>query len=132
MTGCAGGLSGGLWAEFGASLEPGADYVLELLGFPARLALADAVITGEGRLDDQSFTGKLVGSIAHSCADAEKDLHLLVGRDCHSPAAITGLTIGSIHEAQTLEQLSVAAKLVAARYYGAGHDSADSPRSPHG
>ena len=32
MTGCAGGLSGGLWAQYGAALEPGAAFVLERAG----------------------------------------------------------------------------------------------------
>ena len=46
MTGAAGGLSGGLWAAFGARLVPGAAYVLGLLGFDRRLERADAVVTG--------------------------------------------------------------------------------------
>jgi glycerate kinase len=114
MSGCAGGLSGGLWAAFGAALEPGADHVLELLGFEARLAAADAVISGEGRLDDQSFTGKIVGRIAAACADAGKPLHLLVGQDRHNPATAAGLSIASVQEAQTLAGLSRAAESIAA------------------
>ena len=55
MTGAAGGLSGGLWAAFGVRLVPGAAYVLGVLGFDRLLEEADAVITGEGRLDSQSF-----------------------------------------------------------------------------
>jgi len=58
-TGAAGGLSGGLWAAYGAALAPGAAWVLDALGFDARLALADAVVTGEGRLDHQTLEGKL-------------------------------------------------------------------------
>ena len=42
MGGCAGGLSGGLWAAFGAELRPGAEQVLGLLGFDRRLGAADA------------------------------------------------------------------------------------------
>ncbi|HEV2815006.1 MAG TPA: glycerate kinase, partial [Solirubrobacteraceae bacterium] len=37
MTGAAGGLAGGLWAAFGARLEPGAPFVLDALGFDARM-----------------------------------------------------------------------------------------------
>src|SRR5919106_1242308 len=37
LTGCAGGLSGGLWAVHGALLEPGAPWVLDALGFDARM-----------------------------------------------------------------------------------------------
>ena len=70
MTGAAGGLSGGLWAAFGARLVPGAAYVLGLLGFDRRLEDADAAVTGEGRLDPQSLEGKLVGEVARRCREA--------------------------------------------------------------
>jgi glycerate kinase len=80
MSGCAGGLSGGLWAH-GAQLRPGADFVLDALGFDSRLARADAVISGEGRFDSQSLEGKIVGAIANRCAAAGKPLHLIVGQN---------------------------------------------------
>jgi glycerate kinase len=80
MTGCAGGLSGGLWA-CGASLRPGAAYVLEAIGFDRRLAAADAVVGGEGRVDSQSFEGKIVSILVERCDAAGKPLHLVVGRN---------------------------------------------------
>ena len=64
MTGAAGGLAGGLWAAFGAALEPGAAFVLDALGFDARMRAARAVVTGEGRLDEQTLEGKAVGEVA--------------------------------------------------------------------
>ena len=81
MTGAAGGLSGGLWAAFGARLVPGAAYVLGLLGFDRRLEGADAAVTGEGRLDSQSLEGKLVGEVARSAAGtAAVPLHAIAGQ----------------------------------------------------
>ncbi len=64
MTGCAGGLSGGLWAWRGARLLPGAAYVLDAVGFDDALAGAALVVTGEGRLDAQTGAGKLVAEVA--------------------------------------------------------------------
>ena len=61
MTGCAGGLSGGLWAVHGATLEPGAPWVLDALDFNDRMRASRAVVTGEGKLDEQTLQGKLVG-----------------------------------------------------------------------
>jgi glycerate 2-kinase len=61
-SGAAGGLAGGL-AAVGARLLPGFELVASRLGFDARLAEADLVVTGEGRLDDTSFTGKVVGRV---------------------------------------------------------------------
>ncbi len=90
MGGCAGGLSGGLWAG-GARLRSGAAFVLDAVSFDQRLAAADAVISGEGRFDSQSLTGKLVGEIANRCAAIGKPLHLIVGGDAlesEAPEAI--------------------------------------------
>jgi glycerate kinase len=80
MSGAAGGLSGGLWAAFGAHLIPGAATVLGMLGFDRRLEEASAVITGEGRLDPQSLEGKLVGEIARRCRAARVPVHAIAGR----------------------------------------------------
>jgi len=110
MGGCAGGLSGGLWAAFGAELRPGAEYVLELVDFGRRLRAADAVVSGEGRIDSQSLEGKVVGQIAAACARTGRDLHVLVGRDELDRATIGELPIRSIEEAGTLEALREAGR----------------------
>jgi len=113
MTGCAGGLSGGLWATFDAELRPGADYVLQLLGFERRLGEADAAISGEGRIDSQSLEGKIVGQIAKACARAGRDLYVLVGRDELDRASIGELPIRAIREAGTVEALRAAGREIA-------------------
>jgi glycerate 2-kinase len=81
MTGAAGGLSGGLWAACGAELEPGAPFVLDALDFNARMRAARAVVTGEGKLDEQTLEGKLVGEIGTRTRQAGVPLHAIVGTD---------------------------------------------------
>lgn len=110
MTGCAGGLSGGLWAAFGAELRAGADYVLDLLGFDERLAAADVVVSGEGRIDSQSLEGKVVGQIAERCAAAGKPLHVIVGQSALDPDAAARAGIASITEAGDLTALRTAGR----------------------
>jgi glycerate kinase len=80
FTGAAGGLSGGLWAEFGAQLVPGAAFVLDEIGFDTRMREARAVITGEGRLDFQSLAGKAVAEVATRCRQAGVPCHAVVGQ----------------------------------------------------
>ena len=58
MTGAAGALAGGLWALRGARLVPGAAYVLDAVGFEARMRAARFVVTGEGRLDRQTLRAR--------------------------------------------------------------------------
>src|SRR5690348_16151766 len=52
--GAAGGLGAGLVAFTGARLRPGAEMVMEALRLDERLAGAQLVITGEGRIDSQT------------------------------------------------------------------------------
>lgn len=56
--GAAGGLGWGLVTFLGAAIEPGGDLVMDLIGMEAAVAGADLVITGEGKLDEQSRAGK--------------------------------------------------------------------------
>jgi len=56
--GAAGGLGYGL-SLIGGTLTPGADFVLESIGFDSAASSADLVITGEGKTDRQTETGKL-------------------------------------------------------------------------
>jgi glycerate 2-kinase len=107
MSGCAGGLSGALWA-YGARLRPGAAFVLDAVGFDRRLSRADATVGGEGRFDSQSLGGKIVGEIASRCARAGRPLHLVVGEDGFEgdrPAAISSIT-----RARTLEEMRQAGR----------------------
>jgi glycerate kinase len=102
LTGAAGGLSGGLWAAFGATLTPGAAAVLDAVGFDARLRRAAAVVAGEGRVDHQSVAGKIVGEIAKRALAAGVPLHVVVGRDELDPRSRAQLMPASVREASTL------------------------------
>ncbi|QIM15509.1 glycerate kinase [Leucobacter insecticola] len=73
--GAAGGLALGLVALFNAELVPGSELVSESIGLRDALAGADLIITGEGRLDAQSFDGKVVSRIR---ADAEPGTPVIV------------------------------------------------------
>ncbi len=62
--GAAGGLGAGLLAFLRATLRSGFDLVAEVAGLGQRIAAADLVITGEGRLDGQSVFGKTTVGVA--------------------------------------------------------------------
>ncbi len=57
-SGAAGGLGAGLLAFCDADLRPGIDIVMDATGFDRALSNADIVITGEGRMDLQTRSGK--------------------------------------------------------------------------
>ena len=56
--GAAGGLGFGLIAFLKARLVSGIDMVLDAIGFDSIIKDADLIITGEGRIDSQTLTGK--------------------------------------------------------------------------
>lgn len=77
--GAAGGMGAGCAALLGAELRSGIEAVLDTVGFDARLAGADLVITGEGRIDSQSVRGKVISGIAKRTQRAGVPLVAIVG-----------------------------------------------------
>lgn len=66
--GAAGGIGFAAMAFLGASMRPGIELVLDLLDFERQLEDADLVVTGEGRLDSQSFEGKAPVGVRRAAA----------------------------------------------------------------
>lgn len=61
--GAAGGMGAGLVAFCGAKLRRGIEVVLDSAKFEEKSADADYIVTGEGALDSQSFSGKVIDGI---------------------------------------------------------------------
>ena len=114
MTGAAGGLSGGLWAHRNARLRPGAAYVLDAVGFDERMREAAFVVTGEGRLDEQTLEGKLVGELARRCRQSGVACHAVVGGNVLDPFQERLLDLASVTEASTMDELAAAGAALAA------------------
>src|SRR4051795_4907302 len=114
MTGAAGGLSGGLWAVHGAALEAGAPFVLDALDFDERMRASRAVVTGEGKLDEQTLQGKLVGEIGTRTRQAGVPLHAIVGKDALDPFGKRMIDLQLVQEATTLEELEAAGETLGA------------------
>src|SRR5207244_3843734 len=74
-----GGAGAGRVALLDADLVPGAPLVVEAAGLNARLSRADLVITGEGRVDDQTAYGKAPGEVAKRASQAGVPVLLLAG-----------------------------------------------------
>jgi glycerate kinase len=65
--GAAGGLAYGLRMFAGARTVSGSGWVLDFVHFDERAARCDLVLTGEGRLDEQSVRGKVIGAVGRRC-----------------------------------------------------------------
>jgi glycerate kinase len=77
--GTAGGAAAGLYAVLNATLVPGIDYFLDLTNFNDSLAKADVVITGEGRLDEQTMQGKAPFGVGSRAKAAGKTTMCIAG-----------------------------------------------------
>jgi glycerate 2-kinase len=64
--GAAGGVGAGFLGLAHATLRPGAELVLDVLNFSRRLTGASLVVTGEGRLDRQTLSGKAPFAVAQA------------------------------------------------------------------
>ena len=84
--GAAGGIAFGLTAAARAQLVPGGALVHDWLGLAPRLAAADLVVTGEGRFDATSLSGKGPGALVALAAAAGKRTVVLAGSLGELPA----------------------------------------------
>jgi glycerate 2-kinase len=64
--GAGGGLGAGL-AALGGQLVPGAELVLDAIGFDERARTAELVVTGEGMVDATTLEGKAPGTVREHC-----------------------------------------------------------------
>ena len=78
--GAAGGLGFALQQLCSATLMNGVDWVMRCVKFDERLARADYVVTGEGKLDDSSFEGKVVSGVVERAAKIGVPVLVVCGR----------------------------------------------------
>jgi glycerate kinase len=93
--GAAGGIAFGLMAAAGAALTPGFDLVASWLDLDRRILGADVVVTGEGRFDDSSLSGKGPGAVVTRALALGKAVHVFAGTIAIS-REIPGLTAHAI------------------------------------
>jgi len=77
--GAAGGLPAGLAATTEARLRPGFEEVADRFQLREKISACDLVITGEGRLDEQTSGGKVVGGVAGLGVQLGKPVVAFVG-----------------------------------------------------
>ncbi|PYK68366.1 MAG: glycerate kinase [Verrucomicrobia bacterium] len=85
--GAAGGLGFGLMSFCDAKVQPGFEVVAEAVALEHKIKSADVIITGEGKLDDQTLEGKTPAGVAGLARKLGKRVFAIVGRaDANSRA----------------------------------------------
>lgn len=77
--GAAGGMGAGLYAFLGAKLRQGSELILDQVGFDQLLETADLVITGEGQVDWQTLSGKLVLGVSRRAREKRVPVLVVAG-----------------------------------------------------
>jgi glycerate kinase len=78
--GAAGGLGFGLMSFCDAKVRPGFEVVAEAVGLEKKIKRADVIITGEGKLDNQTLEGKTPAGVAVLGRKFGKRIFAIVGR----------------------------------------------------
>lgn len=101
--GAAGGIAFAAAALLGATLRPGIELVLDLVGFADAVAGADLVVTGEGALDEQTLAGKAPAGVAAAARAAGVPVVAVTGRNSLPPAATAAAGIERVLALTDLE-----------------------------
>ena len=118
-SGAAGGLAFGLMSFFGAELRPGFEHLSEAMGLREAIAAADAVVVGEGRLDQQTLSGKAPAGVAAMARELGKRVYAIGGAvDADARAALEerfdGVAALQTGRMTTKESMAFAADLLEA------------------
>ena len=95
--GAAGGVGFAALGLLGASLRPGIELMLDLLGFEGRVASCHLVVTGEGSLDAQSLHGKAPVGVAAAAGRHGVPVVAVCGRRTLDEATLAGAGIGAAY-----------------------------------
>jgi glycerate 2-kinase len=101
--GAAGGLGFAALAFLGAAVRPGIEFMLDLLSFGTHLDGARLVITGEGRLDEQTLHGKAPAGVAQAAASLDVPVVAVAGICTLSPAELTAAGIARAYALTDIE-----------------------------
>lgn len=77
--GAAGGLGAGFLAFFNAKTKPGIDIVMDTVRFQDQIRGANLILTGEGRVDDQTVFGKTISGVLKAAKTEKIPVIVLAG-----------------------------------------------------
>jgi glycerate kinase len=102
-TGAAGGLGYALSVALGAEIRSGIELVMDVLRLDQALDGVDAVLTGEGCLDESSFEGKVVSGVIERARRHKKPVYVVAG---DSTLAVVDWRRHGISHVHTLRQFA--------------------------
>lgn len=96
--GAAGAMGAGVVTLLGGTLKKGTETILNIVGFDDKLENCDYVITGEGCLDYQTFSGKVITGIAEKAKAHDVPVIAVVGKNKNSIEQLNNVGIWKAYE----------------------------------
>jgi len=117
--GAGGGLPASLKAFASIEIRRGMEFIAEFTRLEERISIADYVITGEGKVDNQTLSGKVVKGVADLSGKHKKPLIVIAGKnelDGESiaklgAAKVVTLVGGGLDEQEAIERASSVLKM---------------------
>ncbi len=78
--GAAGGMGAGARFFLNAKFQRGIDYISELSSLEEKIKASDMIITGEGKVDEQTFSGKVVAHVLSLASQNKKAIFIICGQ----------------------------------------------------
>lgn len=103
-SGAAGGMGAGIHAFLGGTLISGIDLILELAGFDRLLTECSVIITGEGRLDQQSLGGKAISGISRHAREKNVPIIVVTGEQEPGLENLKALGIQTVFETGKIDR----------------------------
>ncbi len=127
--GAAGGIGAAFYGFLNAELVPGWKLFGEMVFLEEKIKKADAVITGEGRFDYQSLSGKLIDGIASLCSKYKKELYVVCGQSLLPQNVWKKVGIRDVYTLSDIEpdihrSINNAGEVMKGYYFQAGCDEA--------
>ncbi len=120
--GAAGGLGAGTKVFLNATFTRGIEYILKTTNLEDQIKRADLVITGEGKMDAQTLSGKVVMGVAQLANKHHKPVIALAGINELSPEKIQALGLQKVislinEKTPASEAMTNASELISNRIY---------------
>jgi glycerate 2-kinase len=91
--GAAGGLGAGTKAFLNATLKKGIEFIISVTSLEEKIRQADLVITGEGKIDQQSLSGKVVMAVSRLATNSGKPVIAICGKNELTETSLAGIGV---------------------------------------
>jgi glycerate kinase len=96
-TGAGGGFAGGALALLGAELKSGTAVVFSMTHFEKAVSWAEVIITGEGKIDQQTLTGKVIHGVVQLALQQKKKVIAVCGQTNLSADELEKFGLGAVY-----------------------------------